>query len=734
MQKAPFILFPKEAKKSLSGELLNSLAIGLLVMSIGFVLASLLAFHELILRATILGGGASLVCAFILWLIRRNTLRIAGIVLITFLWMMVSLSAYTGGGVLAPVVFGYLAVILLGALVLGNRGGLLIAVLSIGFCGFMVYAESKNFLPEPINYSSVARLIIYAFFFLVTLLLQKTTVDTTKNAILRAQSSENQYRLFLENISTVTYINDISLDALTTYVSPQVKKMLGYTHEEFLNNPTLWTDLIFTEDRENVLLENKRTSETGEPFVLEYRLIKNDQKVVWVRDEATLIRDEAGMPQYWLGNWTDITERKDSENIQKGSVEALVKRTNQLQTASEVSAAATSILDLNELLSKVVELIRSHFDYYYVGIFLADENRESLSLQAATGEMGNQMLVSQHSLPIGNSSMVGWCVANNQARIALDVGKDAVRFKNPILPLTRSELALPLRARGQVIGAVTFQSVEEAAFTDADITALQTMTDQVANAIETASLFKERSILIKELEAKNAELERFSYTVSHDLKSPLVTIRGFMGYLREDAKKGDLTRFDTDLARVIRATDTMQNLLNDLLELSRVGRITNPLEDVPFGEIVHEALNLLINPLHPGNVLIDIQENLPLIYCDRVRIIEVVQNLASNSIKFMGDQLEPRIQIGLLDMNTEPGFLTFFVRDNGVGIESQYHDRVFGLFNRLNPEQEGTGIGLTLVKRIIEVHGGLIWLESEGNKKGTTFYFTLPAAHSALGK
>ncbi len=220
------------------------------------------------------------------------------------------------------------------------------------------------------------------------------------------------------------------------------------------------------------------------------------------------------------------------------AVGALMRRTHQLQTASEVSSAATSILELNELLPKVVELIRSQFDYYYVGIFLADENHEMVTLRAATGEMGRRMLASRHSLLIGSSSMVGWCVANNQARIALDVGEDAVRFKNPILPLTRSELALPLRARGQVIGAMTIQSDRAAAFTDADITALQTMTDQVANAIETARLFDERSSLIRELENKNAELERFSYTVSHDLKSPLVTIRGFMGYLREDAKKG----------------------------------------------------------------------------------------------------------------------------------------------------------------------------------------------------
>lgn len=731
MQNPLTALSPNDSKKSLSGDLLYSLTIGLLVMSIGFVLLALLAIHELIIRAITLGGSASLVCVFILWLIRKEKLRVAAIVLVIFLWLMVSVSSYTAGGITAPIFFGYTAVILIGAFTLGNRSGILIVFLTIGFGGYMVYAEANQLLPEPLNYSPVARLSIYAFFFFLILLLQRTAVKTTKKAILRAQSSESQYRSFLENISTVTYINDISQEALTTYVSPQVKSILGYSSADFLANQTLWTELIFAEDRDVVAAENRRTSETGNPFIMEYRLTAKDGSLVWVRDEATLIRDDDGLPQYWLGVWTNITERKNAEKTQDNAVEALIRRTNQLQTASEVSSAATSILDLNELLPKVVELIRSHFEYYYVGIFMADEDHERLTLRAATGEIGRQMLAVQHSLAIGNSSMVGWCVANNQARIALDVGKDAVRFKNPILPQTRSELALPLRARGRVIGAMTIQSALEAAFTDADITALQTMTDQVANAIETARLFNERSALIKELESKNAELERFSYTVSHDLKSPLVTIRGFMGYLREDAKKGDLTRFDKDLMRVIKATDTMQNLLNDLLELSRIGRIINPLEDVPFSEIVQEALNLIVNPLRPGEIKIETQSNLPVIHCDRTRIIEVVQNLIVNSMKFMGDEPAPLIQIGWMDVDTQPDFSTFFIKDNGVGIEPQYHERVFGLFNRLNPEQEGTGIGLTLVKRIVEVHGGLIWLESDGRNNGTTFYFTLPNAQSS---
>jgi two-component system, LuxR family, sensor kinase FixL len=233
----------------------------------------------------------------------------------------------------------------------------------------------------------------------------------------------------------------------------------------------------------------------------------------------------------------------------------------------------------------------------------------------------------------------------------------------------------------------------------------------------------ERERLIADLEAKNAELERFTYTVSHDLKSPLVTIRGFLGFLEKDAASGNTERLHTDLGRISRAADTMQQLLNDLLELSRIGRLMNPPEEISFEAITRQAVELVRGRIEARHIQVEIAPNLPTVSGDRLRLVEVMQNLLDNACKFMGDQSQPRIEISVSEADGQP---VFFVRDNGLGIDPAYHDQIFGLFNKLDPQSEGTGVGLALVKRIIEVYGGRIWVESAGAGQGTAFYFTLP--------
>ncbi|MBX7187850.1 MAG: HAMP domain-containing protein [Vicinamibacteria bacterium] len=252
-------------------------------------------------------------------------------------------------------------------------------------------------------------------------------------------------------------------------------------------------------------------------------------------------------------------------------------------------------------------------------------------------------------------------------------------------------------------------------------------THQAALHEETARLRRaeaERSELLADLGRKNAELERFTYTVSHDLKSPLVTIQGFAGMIASDLGPGAPEQVKRDLSRITAATDKMQSLLIDLLELSRVGRIVNPVEKVDFTELAREVVELLQGQLSGKNVEVQIEEGLPSVTVDRRRLLEVLQNLVENACKFMVPGRPARVEIGF---RPEPD-RAFFVRDNGQGIDPAYAERIFNIFEKLDPKAEGTGVGLSLAKRIVEAHGGRIWAESAGPGSGATFFFTLGPA------
>jgi signal transduction histidine kinase len=233
----------------------------------------------------------------------------------------------------------------------------------------------------------------------------------------------------------------------------------------------------------------------------------------------------------------------------------------------------------------------------------------------------------------------------------------------------------------------------------------------------------ERERLIEELERRNAELERFTYTVSHDLRSPLVTVRGFVDLLEKDAGAGEAEKVADDIARIRGATATMEKLLRELLELSRVGRVMNPPERVSLDELARQAIGVLQGRLRAAGVRVEVLPGLPCVSGDRTRLLEVFQNLIENAVKFRSGQGDPLVEVG---SRPGPEGPTIYVRDNGVGIDPRYHDRVFSLFERLDPRVEGTGVGLALVKRIVEVHGGRVWVESEGSGKGSTFCFSLP--------
>ena len=222
------------------------------------------------------------------------------------------------------------------------------------------------------------------------------------------------------------------------------------------------------------------------------------------------------------------------------------------------------------------------------------------------------------------------------------------------------------------------------------------------------------------LESQNGELERFTYTVSHDLKTPLVTIKGFLGLLEQDLSMGNTEAVAKDMAQINNAADKMALLLAELLELSRIGRLMNRPEPVHLSKLADEVVSLVAGRIVARGVTVKIDPAMPVVLGDRVRLLEVYQNLIENAIKFMGEQPKPRVEVGAQPDHTQT---LCYVRDNGIGIAPDHQEKVFGLFERLDQQIEGTGIGLALTKRIVEVHGGRIWVESEGEGHGSTFWF-----------
>jgi GAF domain-containing protein len=237
--------------------------------------------------------------------------------------------------------------------------------------------------------------------------------------------------------------------------------------------------------------------------------VQRTQPLLWIIDSAPFF---LGLFASFGGRREDALRqankrlRELSEKLEQRVAERtreLERRTAQMPAIIEIGHAASQVHDPDDLLRRAVELIRASFDLYYVAVFLVDEAGQNAVLRAGTGEPGRIMLAGGHKLAVGGNSMVGWACAHQQARIALDVGQEAVRFANPMLPETHSEMALPIRVGERVFGALDIQSAQARAFDDNDITVLQGMADQIAVAMENAWLFQQAQASLKEVERIN---------------------------------------------------------------------------------------------------------------------------------------------------------------------------------------------------------------------------------------
>lgn len=288
-----------------------------------------------------------------------------------------------------------------------------------------------------------------------------------------------------------------------------------------------------------------------------------------------------------------------------------------------------------------------------------------------------------------------------------------LRENNEVVPLMEERI---LRLDGTTVEV----EVTAAPFMDRGERAIHVVIMDITERKEAERALREREV---ELRQRNDELTRFTYTVSHDLRSPLVTIQTFLGYLEKDLASQDRESVERDFGYIRGAALKMARLLDELLSLSRVGRMINLHKEVSLQAVVEEARALVAGRLASRGVELDVVEEPVFLHGDLPRLVEVFQNIIDNAVKFMGDQPHPRIEIGVESVDGET---VVYVRDNGQGIDPRHTSKLFGLFEKLDPQSEGTGMGLALVSRIVEVHGGRVWAQSDGLGRGACFRIMLP--------
>jgi len=228
----------------------------------------------------------------------------------------------------------------------------------------------------------------------------------------------------------------------------------------------------------------------------------------------------------------------------------------------------------------------------------------------------------------------------------------------------------------------------------------------------------------EDLRRINEELENFVRVVSHDLKTPIISIQGFAFRLLKKSGHKMEAKERKDLEQIRASADRMELLVSDLLSLSKAGRVVSTFKEVSSLEIVTSTASSLRDKVKKNKIELVVEKDLPIIYCDGERIYQVFENLLSNAVKFVRGTENPKIEVGCEEKGA---FHQFYVKDNGIGIDAKYHRRIFEMFHRLKEvkDEEGSGLGLAIVARIIDHHGGKVWVESE-KTKGATFYFTLP--------
>ncbi len=513
-------------------------------------------------------------------------------------------------------------------------------------------------------------------------------------------------------------------------VNNECKRVTGYSPQELIGTP--WTLYVAPESLDLMMNYHKlrRINPSAVPAQYETILINKagERRVTLLNVRLIPNTDRS------VVSLLDVTELRRTET-------ELKQRHRELAALYQISQQLLSLRSPQELAQKIIDVLEQTLEYSYCAVLLVDEPSGRLIPFALSAmrqgreffDEDKKYILSQ-GLKIGKG-LTGWSAQHGRSVLLGDVSRDP-RYL-PVRQGIRSELCVPLILEGRVLGVVNIESDRLNAYNENDQRLLESVAALFSVAIQNAELLEEvqkNAALLErrvaertaELTALNKELESFSYSVSHDLRAPLRAVTGFAEILlqRHGEKLDDKGR--RYLENIFKAGQRMEQLINELLSYSRLGRAAVRRLPVPLADLLKEVAEALIPQLEALHGSLEWPPEMPTVSADPVLLRQVFLNLLDNAVKYAKPEVPPKIRIST---EKKQGRIVIRVSDNGIGIAPEYHEKIFHIFQRLHSHDKipGTGIGLATVKKATELMGGSVSVESKPDE-GSTFIIELPEA------
>src|SRR5215216_4526693 len=542
-----------------------------------------------------------------------------------------------------------------------------------------------------------------------------------------AEREIQKFKLGIDRSDNAVFITD--LDGVIQYANPAFEKVYGYSPEEAVGKtPRIFKSGLVPEEQYKQFWE---TLLSGGTVSGEITNKTKDGTLIPIAGTNSPILDESGKAIGFLAVHQDITERKLSEEILK-------RRNDYLADYSEIGRLVTSTLDLNTIFTRTVNLISERFGFYYAAIYIIEETGFNVVLREATGEAGEAMKAQRYAIAVGSASTVGKVSESGEYILINDTAHEPLHQANPLLLDTQSEVAIPLRIGSRTVGVIDIQSTEISAFTEDDISVLQSLADQVAVAIDNARSYELSQQLIKDLREVDQLKSQFLANMSHELRTPLNSIIGFSRVILKgiDGPVSDMQQ--QDLTAIYNSGQHLLGLINDILDLARIeaGKMELNFEEVQLAEMTTSVMSTAKGLVKekPIQLVQRIPSNMPSVRGDTMRVRQVLLNLISNASKFT-DKGSITVESSVQKGPTGKMEALINVIDTGPGISIEDQKKLFQAFSQVDGsatrKSGGSGLGLSICANLVQLHGGRIGVHSEVDK-GSTFYFTIPLFHQPV--